>query len=153
MRVSDLDGARSSYESALPIYREIRARLGEANCLQMFGLLELAAGETAQAFRRFLELLESFRELRDGVGEQAALEVHVPALAAMVLYRDLGRQMNDADRARRYTAVLERTLPALPDDLRQALEEDPDEVRQAAIREAEERLAASGRNPFSPPGA
>ena len=34
LRTDDLAGAQEAYEAALPIYRAIDARMGEANCLQ-----------------------------------------------------------------------------------------------------------------------
>src|SRR5690606_35729336 len=37
VRLSELPEARARYEEALPIYRAIGARLGEANCIQALG--------------------------------------------------------------------------------------------------------------------
>lgn len=46
----DLDGARADYEAALPIYRQINARLGEANALQSLGRWHMAQGQISCAF-------------------------------------------------------------------------------------------------------
>ncbi|MCS6848575.1 MAG: hypothetical protein RMN52_12795, partial [Anaerolineae bacterium] len=51
LREDDLAGARASYEAALPIYRAIGDRLGEANTLQGFGDERIAAGEPEAALQ------------------------------------------------------------------------------------------------------
>jgi tetratricopeptide (TPR) repeat protein len=65
-RVDDLAGARASYEKALPIYREIEARLGEANVLASLGLLALAEGNEVEADR----LLETATAINQAIGER-----------------------------------------------------------------------------------
>jgi tetratricopeptide (TPR) repeat protein len=71
MRVDDLSGARASYEQALPIYREIEDRLGEANVLQMLGNLALAEGSADVAFDNFRAALRIHAEIENYLGVAA----------------------------------------------------------------------------------
>ena len=51
LRTEDLAGACEAYGAALPIYRQINHRLGEANALTSIGQLCAARGELAAGFR------------------------------------------------------------------------------------------------------
>jgi tetratricopeptide (TPR) repeat protein len=68
VRVADLDGARRAYESALPIYREIHARLGEANLHQGLGNLHIAEQDYQAAFNEFRAALDVHNEIQDRLG-------------------------------------------------------------------------------------
>jgi tetratricopeptide (TPR) repeat protein len=54
---SDHAAARQRFEDALPIYREVGARLGEANCIQSLGDIALACGDTEEARVNFQDAL------------------------------------------------------------------------------------------------
>ena len=199
MRQDELESAAQHYAAALPIYREIRARLGEAGCLQSLGLLELAAGRAGGAFRGFISVLSIHKEISDSAGEQAALgylartaagagqaeqalvlaelslavgrrirdrfgqtitlqlQIEIwlqarnfaPALAAMLLCRELRRAIRDPQ-AEQHSELLAQVLPTLPEEFRQVLEEQPEEVRAAGVAEAARRLKEAGREPFTP---
>jgi len=72
--VDDLDGARRDYDTALPIFREIHARLGEANTRQSLGNLRLAEGKPEDALAEYL----------------AALDIHIQVQARLSMGADLG---------------------------------------------------------------
>ena len=78
-----LDDPRNTYQDALPIYRQINDRLGEANTRQSLGLLALSERDADGAFRRFAELPALFESLRDRLGIQAALGYMARAAAAL----------------------------------------------------------------------
>jgi tetratricopeptide (TPR) repeat protein len=69
MRVADLAGARASYEKALPIYREIEDRLGEANVLQAMGDLLMRVADLAGARASYEKALPIYREIEARLGE------------------------------------------------------------------------------------
>ncbi|WP_437617082.1 tetratricopeptide repeat protein [Sorangium sp. So ce834] len=69
MRVADLEGARTAYDSALPIYREIRDRLGEANCQKSLGDLLMRVADLEGARTAYDSALPIYREIRDRLGE------------------------------------------------------------------------------------
>ncbi|MCC6785767.1 MAG: CHAT domain-containing protein, partial [Planctomycetes bacterium] len=56
-RVDDLEGARAAYEEALPIYREIHDRLGEANTLLALGDLRRRVADLEGARAAYEEAL------------------------------------------------------------------------------------------------
>ncbi|MBX3604061.1 MAG: hypothetical protein KF788_02250 [Piscinibacter sp.] len=68
MRTDDLAGARQAYEQALPIYRQIEDRLGEANALQSVGRLSLADGDAPTAFSWMVQALGLQRQTDDRLG-------------------------------------------------------------------------------------
>ncbi|HRQ38687.1 MAG TPA: tetratricopeptide repeat protein, partial [Chloroflexota bacterium] len=61
--------ARARYEAALPIYREIGARLGEANCIKRLGDVHVRLSELPQARARYEAALPIYREIGDRLGE------------------------------------------------------------------------------------
>ena len=83
--------ARQRYEAALPIYREIGARLGEANSLTAFGDVALAEEDNATARERFEQAWGIYRE----IGER-----HWRTYVALRLARAL-LALNDRDEAQR----------------------------------------------------
>ncbi|HMV87759.1 MAG TPA: hypothetical protein PKA34_32010, partial [Blastocatellia bacterium] len=66
-------GARASYEKALPIYREIEDRLGEANMWSSLGNLSLAEEQPDDATKHLLESFKVHVEIRNLLGVGAAL--------------------------------------------------------------------------------
>jgi len=67
-RTADLAGARQAYEQALPIYRAIKARLGEANTLQSMGQLAWAEQHPRQAFALMLQVKDLQVAIDDRLG-------------------------------------------------------------------------------------
>jgi tetratricopeptide (TPR) repeat protein len=65
VRLSDLSGARKDYETALPIYREIQDRLGEANTLQSLANLQRAEGQPEAALQQLQVVLQIHLEIQD----------------------------------------------------------------------------------------
>ena len=59
-RLDDLEGATESCQAALPIFREIRDRLGEANVLMTLGDLE-ARGDNVNAAESYRKAAEYAR--------------------------------------------------------------------------------------------
>jgi predicted negative regulator of RcsB-dependent stress response len=54
---SDHAAARQQFEEALPIYREVGSRQGEANCIQGLGDVALAGGDAEEARANFQSAL------------------------------------------------------------------------------------------------
>ena len=77
LRGSDLEAARAAYAKALPIYREIRARLGEANCLQSLGDLAAPRGDDLEAATNLATTPKPcriYREIHERLGEANCLQ-------------------------------------------------------------------------------
>ena len=99
------DKAKQAYAGALPLYREIGARLGEASCLRSMALLRLQTGEPRRAFEAFLETRSLQEKIGDNLGLQGTLGYLARTAAAMgaidqALFLaecslDLGRQIGD----------------------------------------------------------
>jgi tetratricopeptide (TPR) repeat protein len=71
---SDHDGARKSYERALPLYRKIGNVLGEANCIKGLGDVDQAEGEIELARQRYERALPLYRKLGVAIGEANCLQ-------------------------------------------------------------------------------
>ncbi|MCM8662917.1 tetratricopeptide repeat protein, partial [Accumulibacter sp.] len=74
MRTNDLAGARQAYEQALPIFRQIEARLGEANTLQALGDLKMRTDDLAGARQAYEQALPIYRQIEDRLGEANTLQ-------------------------------------------------------------------------------
>ncbi|MBM4424677.1 MAG: tetratricopeptide repeat protein [Chloroflexi bacterium] len=72
-RLSELPEARARYEEALPIYRAIGAKLGEANCIQRLGDVHTALSELPEARARYEEALPIYRAIGAKLGEANVL--------------------------------------------------------------------------------
>ncbi|MGH8932250.1 MAG: tetratricopeptide repeat protein, partial [Egibacteraceae bacterium] len=57
------DEASERYEQALPIYRQIGDRLGEANTLVSRGRLAIASGQRARAVSEMTEAIRIYRSI------------------------------------------------------------------------------------------
>jgi len=66
--------ARERYAEALPIYREIGARVGEANCIQSLGDVHLRLAEYGPARERYAEALPIYREIGARLGEANCIQ-------------------------------------------------------------------------------
>jgi tetratricopeptide (TPR) repeat protein len=69
MRVDDLEGSRADYLAALTIFREIHARLGEANTLQTLGDLKMRVDDLEGSRADYLAALTIYREIHARLGE------------------------------------------------------------------------------------
>ena len=154
------DRAFRRFLEVLGIHCDIRNALGEQSALGYLARAARAAGEADQALALAERSLDVGRRIDDRFGHTITLALQIAvwmeaqspvALAAMILYRDLCREIGDRVRAGRYEPFLDQVLPKLPEEVRQAIEAPPEEVRRRAVEEAEERLRASGRDPFDPP--
>ena len=61
--------ARARYEEALPIYRTIGARLGEANCIKSLGDVHVQLAEYPAGRARYEEALPIYRTIGARLGE------------------------------------------------------------------------------------
>ena len=83
LRTDDLAGAAASYAAALPLYRQIEDRLGEANTLLSLGQLSLVQGVPVAAFAQTLQALRLQQSL-DNQGGVGAAHGHLARVAASV---------------------------------------------------------------------
>jgi tetratricopeptide (TPR) repeat protein len=66
---SDHEAARTSYDQALPLYRQIGAILGEANCIWSLGDITLARSDHEAARTSYEQALPLYRQVGDILGE------------------------------------------------------------------------------------
>ncbi len=111
LRLSELPEARAKYEEALPLYRAIGARLGEANCIKSLGDVHVALSELPEARAKYEEALPLYRAIGEKLGEANCIkslgDVHVrlseltDARAryeeALPLYRAIGARLGEAN--------------------------------------------------------
>ena len=69
----DRDGALGSYQQALALFREIGAKLGEANVLKAIGDVQQFRKDTNGALGSYQQALALFREIGDRLGEANVL--------------------------------------------------------------------------------
>jgi tetratricopeptide (TPR) repeat protein len=62
---SDLEGAQSCYEKALPLYRRVGSVLGEANCIQSLGDIALARSDHEAARARHDEVRHLYQRIKE----------------------------------------------------------------------------------------
>jgi len=72
--LSEYEKARQRYEEGLVIYREIKARLGEANSLKSLGDVHRMLSEYEKARQRYEEGLVIYREIKARLGEANSLK-------------------------------------------------------------------------------
>ena len=105
LRTDDLAGARQAYEQALPIFRQIEARLGEADTLKALGDLKMRTDDLAGARQAYEQALPIYRQIEARLGEanvlqsmgQLALAEQHPreAFALMLQVKDLQAGIDD----------------------------------------------------------
>jgi tetratricopeptide (TPR) repeat protein len=136
VRTARLREAEESYRAALPIYREIEARLGEANTLRALGDLQVRTARLREAEESYRAALPIYREIEDRLGEANTLkalgdlqvrtdrlrEAEESYRAALPIYREIEARLGEAN-----------TLRALGDL----------QVRTDRLREAEESYRAA----------
>jgi len=74
MRLSELPEARARYDEALPIYRAIGERVGEANCIKSLGDVHMRLSELPEARARYDEALPIYRAIGERVGEANCIQ-------------------------------------------------------------------------------
>jgi len=106
-RVADLAGARAAYDEALPLFRAIDAKLGEANTLNGIGNLLRMEEKFEAAFGHYHQALNIHTQIQNQLGVASALiqmgrtahaaKAHHQAVSlaeqALQIYRGIG---NDA---------------------------------------------------------
>jgi len=68
-QLSELPEARARYEEALPLYRAIGAKIGEANCIKALGDVHNKLSELPEARARYEEALPLYRAIGEKIGE------------------------------------------------------------------------------------
>jgi len=68
-QLSELPEARARYEEALPLYRAIGEKIGEANCIQALGDVHNKLSELPEARARYEEALPLYRAIGAKIGE------------------------------------------------------------------------------------
>ena len=68
-QLSELPEARARYEEALPLYRAIGAKIGEANCIKALGDVHNQLSELPEARARYEEALPLYRAIGEKIGE------------------------------------------------------------------------------------
>jgi tetratricopeptide (TPR) repeat protein len=68
-RLSQYQEARERYEQALPIYREIGSRLGQANAISSLGDVHYGLSQYQEARERYEQALPIYREIGDRLGQ------------------------------------------------------------------------------------
>ena len=71
---SQHEQARSCYQEALPLYREVGDRLGEANCILRLGDIALDRADPEQARSRYEEALPLYRQVGELLGEADCIQ-------------------------------------------------------------------------------
>ena len=74
VRTAKLARADSVYQKALPLYRQIEARLGEANTLRALGDLYVRTDQLARADSVYQKALPLYRQIEDRLGEANTLQ-------------------------------------------------------------------------------
>ena len=68
-QLSELPEARARYEEALPLYRAIGEKIGEANCIKALGDVHNKLSELPEARARYEEALPLYRAIGEKIGE------------------------------------------------------------------------------------
>jgi tetratricopeptide (TPR) repeat protein len=111
VRLGHQADATRSLLRALRLYREIGARLGEANSIQRLGDIALRRSDHAEARRRYEEALPIYREIGDRLGEANSIQSlgdialersdHAEARRryeeALPIYREIGARLGEAN--------------------------------------------------------
>jgi tetratricopeptide (TPR) repeat protein len=107
VRLSEYPQARARYEAALPIYREIGARLGEANVYTGLGEADLAEENFASARERF----ERAQRIYHDIGSRLGQTYVAPRLAgALLSLGEIEKAVQELERG----AELARTIEGRP---------------------------------------
>jgi tetratricopeptide (TPR) repeat protein len=87
VQLAEYPAARQRYEAALPIYRAIGDRLGEANCLLDLGRVTDDGGLMAQALAIHQEIGARFSDARDAFYYGDWLLAHGETAPAAAVYQ------------------------------------------------------------------
>jgi tetratricopeptide (TPR) repeat protein len=71
---SDRDAARTAYEKALTLYRQIGETLGEANCIKSLGDVALVRSDHGAARATYEDALSLYRRIGDKLGEANCIQ-------------------------------------------------------------------------------
>ena len=85
--LAEYEQARTRYEQALPVYREIGSKLGEANCMKALGDVHIAMAEYEQARTRYEQALPVYREIGSKLGEANCMKALGDVLMEQGRYR------------------------------------------------------------------
>ncbi len=96
MRLAEYGPARDRYIEALPIYREIGDRLGEANCIQAVGDLQLQWAEYGSARQQYEAALQIYQAIKAQLWEANSLKALGDVSLALVEYETARRQYGTA---------------------------------------------------------
>ncbi len=95
--------ARLHLEAALAAYREIGARLGEANCIQSLGDVARMQSRYDDAQRAYEQALPIYRQIGDRLGEAGALRSQARLVSARNRPAEAGALFAEAERI--YAAI------------------------------------------------
>ena len=96
-REARLSQARSRYQEALPIFREIQNRLGEAYTLQALGDLERREDRLTQARSCYQEALPIYREIQNRLGEARLSQARSRYEEALLIFREIQARLGEAN--------------------------------------------------------
>ncbi len=104
-----LDDALESYQMSLIVFREIGARLGEANVLQAIGDVQQFRKEIDAALTSYAQALELFRSVGDRLGE-------ANVLAAQSRLQIASGNIAQAEQDLAQVIAIRRSIPSLFDE-------------------------------------
>ncbi|MBX3743708.1 MAG: tetratricopeptide repeat protein [Verrucomicrobiae bacterium] len=131
VRRDRLEDAEQSYRDALPIYRQIESRLGEANTLRALGDLQVRRDRLQDAEQSYRDALPIYRQIEDRLGEANTLR----ALGDLQVRRD---RLQDAEQSYRDALPIYRQIEARLGEANTLKALGDLQVRRARLQDAEQ---------------